>query len=79
MHALVKGVPVDDDVTLFDLQKIGRSKMPKVEGAIWPNIDATLMERTTIKVLLGICFTGDVELLRFIQPMLWLLACLSFI
>jgi hypothetical protein len=29
---LVKVVPADDDVTHFDVQQIGRSKTPKVEG-----------------------------------------------
>jgi hypothetical protein len=43
----------DDDVTHFDVQQIGRSKRPLVEGAIWPNIDATLLRRTTIKVAFG--------------------------
>jgi hypothetical protein len=35
------------------LDRIGRSKTPKVEGANWPNIDATLLRRTTIKVAFG--------------------------
>jgi hypothetical protein len=68
---LVKVVPADDDdVTHFDVQQIGRSKMPKVEGAIWPNIDATFLRRTTIKVVFGFCFTCNVKLVRSTQPTL---------
>jgi hypothetical protein len=65
----------DDDVTHFDVQQIGRSKRPLVEGAIWPNIDATLSRRTTIKVAFGFAS----KLLRSTQPTLLLLAHLSFI
>jgi hypothetical protein len=64
---------------LFDVQMVGRSNEAKVEAAIWPNVDATTLSKTTIKVLLGNCFTRHIELLRFIQPTLSLMDCLSFI